>query len=57
MLQYIGSVPSNNCVINRQNLSEQAFGGIKQVAVKCDAIFKSVTAPLQKRIRTKQRQL
>ena len=29
-------VPSNNCVINRQNLSEQAFGGVKRVVVQCD---------------------
>ena len=37
MLQYIGTVPNNNCVINRQNLSEQPFGGMRRVDVKCDA--------------------
>ena len=37
MLAYIGPVPNNNCVINRQNLIEQASGGMKQVAVKCNA--------------------
>ena len=37
MLEYIGSVPSNNGVINRQNLSEQALGRMERVTVKCDA--------------------
>ena len=37
MLEYIGPNPSNNCVIKQQNLFEQAFGTMKQVAVKCDA--------------------
>ena len=37
MFEYIGPVPNNNCVIGRQNLSEWAFGGMKQIDVKCDA--------------------
>ena len=37
MLEQIGPAPSNNCVINRQNLSQQTFSGMKQVAIKCDA--------------------
>ena len=37
MLAQIDPVPNNNCVINRQDLFEQPFSGIKQVVVKCDA--------------------
>ena len=37
MLEYIGPVPNYNCTINRQNLSEHTFGGMKQIAIKCNA--------------------
>ena len=37
MLEYIGTVPSNNCVTSGKNLFAQAFGEMKRVVVKCDA--------------------
>ena len=43
MLEKIDPVPSNNCVIIRQNLFEQAFNEMKQVAVKYDANAKNIS--------------
>ena len=37
MLEYIGPVPNNNCVINRQKPFWTVFGRDKSVSVKCDA--------------------
>ena len=37
MIEYVGPVSSNNRVINRQNLSEQTFGGMKKLPIKCKA--------------------